>query len=341
MTSSHPNKKDLPQQDNNTAAKSSRRKFITRAGAVAPVLMLSSRSALAATCNISGFQSVNPSGLARHYVDGCGGFSPGAWKTPDGGNGQGTGGGNGQGNGQGGGSQGDGNRAQWWQAGCTPNPRPPWDIETPISTDAETATELLTDENGDVEVEGVLITEGTLSQNGGSITIPISTSSSEAITDINNFNILTGKITETATVTVNKLVTFDSLDANGSQDPITTYLVRTITTSSITKVQSDVAGTAFSSVFNQSSKLGTLHDALLDGGDQLSRHAAASYLNSVFFGWGSGINANKIHPFDVIGLYHAITSGDASYTTVVSGTVINLQGVSENDVKNFFEQTYH
>ncbi|MEQ9462700.1 MAG: hypothetical protein RJQ10_03495 [Haliea sp.] len=82
----------------------SRRRF-TGAGLAAPVILsLASRPAFGAVCTPSGFVSYapnNPSGLRRHEAA-CGGFSPGAWKTPDSGNG-------------------DGSRAQWLP--FAPNPR--------------------------------------------------------------------------------------------------------------------------------------------------------------------------------------------------------------------------
>lgn len=50
------------------------------------VATLTSRPAIAAVCSPSGFVSynpaVNPSGV-RHFTEGCGGFSPGAWGNPD------------------------------------------------------------------------------------------------------------------------------------------------------------------------------------------------------------------------------------------------------------------
>ena len=82
----------------------SRRRF-TGAGLAAPVILsLASRPAFGAVCTPSGFVSYspnNPSGIRRHEAA-CGGFSPGAWKTPDAG-------------------QGDGSRAQWLP--FVPNPR--------------------------------------------------------------------------------------------------------------------------------------------------------------------------------------------------------------------------
>ncbi len=70
----------------------SRRRF-TGAGLAAPVILsLASRPAFGAICTPSGFVSYspnNPSGV-RHVVDGCGGLSPGAWKNPYAGNGDGS-----------------------------------------------------------------------------------------------------------------------------------------------------------------------------------------------------------------------------------------------------------
>ncbi|MEQ9395851.1 hypothetical protein [Haliea sp.] len=82
----------------------SRRRF-TGAGLAAPVILsLASRPAFGAVCTPSGFVSYspnNPSGIRRHEAA-CGGLSPGAWKTPDAG-------------------KGDGSRAQWLP--FAPNPR--------------------------------------------------------------------------------------------------------------------------------------------------------------------------------------------------------------------------
>lgn len=92
-----------------------RRRF-TRAGLAAPVILtLANRPAFGAICTVSGFTSYspnNPSGV-RHVVSGCGGYSPGAWKKPDAGNG-------------------DGSRSQWIAAGYHPNPRP--DTSDPAGT---------------------------------------------------------------------------------------------------------------------------------------------------------------------------------------------------------------
>lgn len=87
---------------------SSRRKFLTKAGVVAPVMLtMANKPAFGATvCNISGFTSVTPSGMKRHTMQSCGGYSHGAWKNPDNGNGN-----------------GDGNRQHWYDAGIAPEPR--------------------------------------------------------------------------------------------------------------------------------------------------------------------------------------------------------------------------
>lgn len=60
--------------------------------AVPAVLTLLSKPAFGAAgarCTISGFTSVNPSGV-RHETSGCGGYSPGAWKSPYASNGDGS-----------------------------------------------------------------------------------------------------------------------------------------------------------------------------------------------------------------------------------------------------------
>jgi len=90
----------------NKEHQSSRRGLLKKTAIGAPVLMtLINRPAYGAICTISGFQSVNPSGVTNTKTN-CGGFSPGGWKHPD--------------NGQGGT---DGNRQQWYAAGFNPNPR--------------------------------------------------------------------------------------------------------------------------------------------------------------------------------------------------------------------------
>lgn len=101
------NKKEtIVEYDQNTAQSvdKSRRSF-SKAGIVAPVIMtLTSKVALGDTpyhCTISGQQSGNHSGN-HDWSTPCGvGFSPGAWKTPLSG-------------------QGDGSLAQWLTAGAVP-----------------------------------------------------------------------------------------------------------------------------------------------------------------------------------------------------------------------------
>lgn len=85
-----------------------KRRLILKAG-VPAILTMASKPSFGAVCNISGFASVaagSVSGVARHEVVGCGGFSHGAWKKPD--------------HGMGGG---DGNRSHWYAAGIAPDPR--------------------------------------------------------------------------------------------------------------------------------------------------------------------------------------------------------------------------
>ena len=83
----------------------SRRSLLKKAAIGAPVVMsLANKPAFGAVCSLSGFQSVNPSGVGRHG-DGCGGISPGGWKQ----NGYKT--------------NGDGNRNEWLATGTSPNPR--------------------------------------------------------------------------------------------------------------------------------------------------------------------------------------------------------------------------
>ncbi len=88
-------------------SKLSRRRF-TRAGLAAPIILsMASKPAFGAVCSPSGFVSYspdNPSGVRRHGTDGCGGLSPGAWRNPDAG-------------------RGDGSRGAWHYAGYYPNPR--------------------------------------------------------------------------------------------------------------------------------------------------------------------------------------------------------------------------
>lgn len=83
-----------------------RRSLLKKAAIGVPAVMaLANKPAFGAVCSLSGFQSVNPSGVIRHG-GGCGGISPGGWKE----------------NGYKSGNQ-DGNRNQWITAGFFPNPR--------------------------------------------------------------------------------------------------------------------------------------------------------------------------------------------------------------------------
>lgn len=91
-----------------TDNKMSRRGLLTKAAMGVPLaLTLAHKPAFGAICSISGFQSVNPSGVGQTTGPGCGGYSPGGWKE----------------NGFKVGNQ-DGNRNQWLSAGFNPNPRP-------------------------------------------------------------------------------------------------------------------------------------------------------------------------------------------------------------------------
>lgn len=90
------------QTDKNNSRRSLLRKTII---GVPVVLTLANKPAFGAVCSLSGFQSVNPSGVGRHG-GGCGGVSPGGWKQ----------------NGYKTGNQ-DGNRNMWIDAGFFPNPR--------------------------------------------------------------------------------------------------------------------------------------------------------------------------------------------------------------------------
>jgi hypothetical protein len=83
----------------------SRRNLLKKGIVGVPVVtLLANKPAFGAVCTLSGFQSVNPSGVERH-ADECQGFSPGGWKE----NGYKL--------------NGDGNRNQWIAAGFYPNPR--------------------------------------------------------------------------------------------------------------------------------------------------------------------------------------------------------------------------
>jgi hypothetical protein len=87
--------------------KLNRRSLLKKAAIGAPIaLTLMHKPAFGAICSISGFQSVNPSGITQTTGKGCGGYSPGGWRQ----------------NGYKTGSQ-DGNRYQWLDAGFNPNPR--------------------------------------------------------------------------------------------------------------------------------------------------------------------------------------------------------------------------
>lgn len=56
-----------------------RRRFAS-AGFAAPIILtLANRPAFGAVCTVSGFASTNPSGIARHGSDSCGGRGPGHW----------------------------------------------------------------------------------------------------------------------------------------------------------------------------------------------------------------------------------------------------------------------
>lgn len=58
-----------------------RRRFAS-AGFAAPVILtLANRPAFGAVCTVSGFASTNPSGVARHGSDSCGGRGPDHWTT--------------------------------------------------------------------------------------------------------------------------------------------------------------------------------------------------------------------------------------------------------------------
>lgn len=208
----------------------SRRRFLAKAGLVsAPaVLTMVSKPALGAVCNISGFTSVSPSGVVRHEVQGCGGFSHGAWKKPDQGNGN-----------------GDGNRSHWYAAGIAPNPR-----------------------------------------NTGNPAY--ATSPGNPISAAPNVP---------------------------SQDP---------------------PATLFSAVFTHVTDSRTFEEVIEDNGS-FDQFAAQTLLNALYFGWGTGVEASKISPLDVVYLHEAYVKGWSSFTSE-SGNEINIDGI---DVKAFFENTQH
>ncbi|GEM_PF-3429312 len=89
----------------NKNASPSRRKFIQKASAGVALTALVSQPARASICSISGFASVSPSGQVRHGDEECG-YSHGAWKNPESGNGAGS-------------------RGNWYQTGIAPHPRMP------------------------------------------------------------------------------------------------------------------------------------------------------------------------------------------------------------------------
>lgn len=90
-----------------TDKNNSRRSLLKKTIIGVPVVMtLANKPAFGAVCSISGFQSVNPSGVGRHE-QGCGGISPGGWKE----------------NGYKVKGEPDGGRAEWLAAGFFPNPR--------------------------------------------------------------------------------------------------------------------------------------------------------------------------------------------------------------------------
>ena len=106
MTENNPK---MDENDNKVSVSklTSRRGLLKKAAIGAPIVMvLANRPAYGAVCSISGFQSINPSGVQTYTSSGCGGFSPGGWKNPDVGHGN-----------------SDGNRSQWIIAGYYPNPR--------------------------------------------------------------------------------------------------------------------------------------------------------------------------------------------------------------------------
>jgi hypothetical protein len=85
--------KEIVSTDNDTVStdtKISRRGLLTKAAMGVPLaLTLAHKPAFGAACSISGFQSVNPSGVSLQVS--CNrGYSPGAWGNPDAGNGQGS-----------------------------------------------------------------------------------------------------------------------------------------------------------------------------------------------------------------------------------------------------------
>lgn len=82
--------KNLQSEAENKQA-NSRRSALKKIGIATPALItLSSRPAYGAGfCSLSGFASINASGVLRHQNESCGGYSQGGWKTPYG-NGEGN-----------------------------------------------------------------------------------------------------------------------------------------------------------------------------------------------------------------------------------------------------------
>ena len=98
--------KEIVSTDNDTVRtdnKISRRGLLTKAAMGVPLaLTLAHKPAFGAACSISGFQSVNPSGVGLQ-VSCHRGYSPGGWKNPD--------------------NNGDASRSDWESISAFPNPR--------------------------------------------------------------------------------------------------------------------------------------------------------------------------------------------------------------------------
>ena len=91
--------KETPEHVAKSESVDTKRRLLSGAApAVLTLLSIPAFGARGAVCSISGMQSVNPSGVTRHTTTGCGGLSPGAWKNPYAG-------------------IGDGSLADWHQAG--------------------------------------------------------------------------------------------------------------------------------------------------------------------------------------------------------------------------------
>lgn len=76
--------KNLQSEAENKQSTNSRRSALKKIGIATPALItLSSRPAYGAGfCSLSGFASINASGVLRHQNQSCGGYSQGGWKTP-------------------------------------------------------------------------------------------------------------------------------------------------------------------------------------------------------------------------------------------------------------------